>query len=84
MEDDKMLDIPHLLCKCGNLLSSESVLGEYIHVFEPSISNLPSKEAGRRRKKFFISKNLHRLCCWNKMQTYYDPMKTALLDVKRI
>ena len=83
MESD-LLDIPHLLCKCGNLLSCESILGEYIHVFEPTIKHHSSEEAGKKRKEFFLSKSLHRLCCWNKIQTYYDPMKIALMDVKRL
>ena len=84
MDKDKLLDIPFLLCKCGNVLSSEDVLGEYIYVLQPSLNKLTAIEAGKKRKKFFISKHLHRICCWNKIQTYFDPLQIALLDVKRL
>ena len=84
MDKDKKLDIPFLLCKCGNLLSSDDILGEYIHELQPSLISLDAIEAGKKRKKFFRSKNLHRLCCWQKIQTYFDPIPIALLDVKRL
>ena len=84
MEKHNLLNIPFLLCKCGNVLSSENILGEYMYVLEPTLKNMSAIEAGKKRKQFFLSKNLYRLCCWNKVQTYFDPLPIALMDTKQI
>jgi len=74
------MDIPPLICFCGRYLSTEKLLGHYIQVFRPSIKSTEISEIADETRDYFINTlGLHSNCCWNKMQTVYDPIKISLI-----
>ena len=78
--NEDLMDIPPLLCFCGRYLSTEKLLGNYLKVFRPGMKATKPEDIAQQTKKYFINDlNLHSSCCWNKMQTVYDPMQISLV-----
>lgn len=77
---DNIMNIPGgVICSCGENFSCEKYLGKY-KKFVKTLKNLSEKEAGEKRKEFFVKElGLTTYCCWLKLQCFHDEMDVVTL-----